>query len=802
MMGLLALLLLAAACGKTEPGQSDEALPPGTASPSPTEYALDTATGASPTVFPSLPTWTPEPPTPTPTTVPPTPTVTPEPPTSTPTTVPPTPTDTPEPPTPTPTTVPPTPTDTPEPPTPIPTPMPSVTIEVTAESATEMVITWSHNLDSPVDQEIYRDDEIVAAPAPDQSSYGDSKLDPNRRYMYRIVLRRGDEVIAMDEAAAATLAHTPGVAGPFDVHKTGFSLAIVDAINPPETAYKVTVWNEEWHLNAKHYSDWGTSRCRTFEDLPTGLPFEFEVVARNLDGVRTLPVRRTVIGKERLALSPNNIESGSGKTPDVDEMGDAQKCQVLEALQPYDIESVPALLLLSGFSTGALESALVRPWVDDGLDGPELEAIGRLGEIAATDEAAALRILAMPFLETVEPHDVESMGELLSLSEFSAGALEAILARPWMEDGLDETERQAIDRLGDIAAMDEAAALQILGMPFLETVEPFDAGSMAELMLLPGLSLGALESILARPWMEDGLDETERQAIDRLGDIAAMDEAAALQILAMPFLEGIDADDVAALDSLLDMAGYGPALLGEVVNLAWIADGLDEIETGLVRDLGRIAAGDEAVALNIVGMPFLQAAELRGDLKASAVSALWALGAHSQEALGALIERTWVEDGAGESVVALVRALGWIASRDEAAALRIIGMPFLKATELRGDSEALAVNALWVLAANSLEVLGALVDMTWAEDGLDESEVAVTRNLAWIARTDEAAALRILAMPFLETVEPVDGIAMTSLGGLASFRQQEFQRVMSHPTLSGGISGDWPKVDSLVKSRG
>ena len=357
---LAALMLLVAACGPTETERIDESLALVTTSPRPIEIALDPIARESPTALPSTPTDTPEPSMLSPTRVRPTPTETTEPPTPSPTRVRPTPTETTEPPTPSPTRVRPTPTETTEPPTPSPTRVapaptettevpaltPAVTIEVTAESPTEMSITWSHDLGGPVRQELYRDGELIATPAPDQSLYEDGDLSPNRRYEYRIVLWLGEESIAMDEAAAATLVHAPKIAGPFDAHRTGFSLAIVDDLNPPETTYKVTVWNAQWHLNAKHYSHWSTSRCRAFEDLPTGLPFKFEVVARNLDGVKTLPIRKTIDGKDLLSLPEGIADEGS--TEVVDGEGE-QQCQTLESLEFYDIGSMEVLLLLSGF---------------------------------------------------------------------------------------------------------------------------------------------------------------------------------------------------------------------------------------------------------------------------------------------------------------------------------------------------------------------------------------------------------------------------------------------------------------------
>ena len=93
---------------------------------------------------------------------------------------------------------------------------------------------------------------------------------------------------------------------------------------------------------------------------------------------------------------------------------------------------------------------------------------------------------------------------------------------------------------------------------------------------------------------------------------------------------------------------------------------------------------------------------------------------------------------------------------------------------------------------------GALVDKPWVADGFDESEATVVQNLRWAARQDEAASLRIIGMPFLETVEPADATAMRSLRQLASFNRQEFERVMSHPTLNDGITDRWAKIVAVL----
>lgn len=181
-------------------------------------------------------------------------------------------------PTPVPTTTP-TPTSTPTP--------PSLVLEVVYLSPTEVSLAWTSTLDSPVRQEIYRDGELIAAPPLAQTSYAESNLSPNRRYDYRLALHFDDGSTEMAEVTSVTLSHPPRLAGPMNVNENGFTLAIVDESNSLETTYLVTVTYDTESIS----SDWDTSRCRVFENLPTGKNFTFEAVARNLDGIETEAIR-------------------------------------------------------------------------------------------------------------------------------------------------------------------------------------------------------------------------------------------------------------------------------------------------------------------------------------------------------------------------------------------------------------------------------------------------------------------------------------------------------------------------------
>ena len=69
-------------------------------------------------------------------------------------------------------------------------------------------------------------------------------------------------------------------------------------------------------------------------------------------------------------------------------------------------------------------------------------------------------------------------------------------------------------------------------------------------------------------------------------------------------------------------------------------------------------------------------------------------------------------------------------------------------------------------------------------------EVDAIEELSYLANRDAEAAMRVVAMPFVETIEPPDVSAITSLRLLAAYRPETFVGVMSHTALSDGITDD------------
>lgn len=114
------------------------------------------------------------------------------------------------------------------------------------------------------------------------------------------------------------------------------------------------------------------------------------------------------------------------------------------------------------------------------------------------------------------------------------------------------------------------------------------------------------------------------------------------------------------------------------------------------------------------------------------------------------------------------------------------------------EFESSAVQELLYTAVADRRFASTVVSLGWVQDGIDGAEADAIQELSYISRHDAAAALRIAGMPFAATMEPLDVLALDSLSGLASFRPEVFDRIMSHPALRDGISdGLAPVVATL-----
>ena len=305
-------------------------------------------------------------------------------------------------------------------------------------------------------------------------------------------------------------------------------------------------------------------------------------------------------------------------------------------------------------------------------------------------------------------------------------AAAAIDALPWVQDDMTTLERSIVGDLQTLAARAPEVFWELMHKPWMEEMREDTHGTELQEMVVQLFSLAlhhrqVFWDLVHKPWMQDDLTGPERQAIFLLAPIANADEAAALQIIGMPFLDSMDRGDLTILDTLRTLEGEGlhyllshPALIG-----------------GITDD---------------------------------------------QRAAVALLRLEWQYPEAA----AVILALPWV--RDGIA-----------------PSEVESAIALQELTLKSRQVLQALAQKPWMQDGLTPDESSMTWKLRSIR--DESTALRILDMAFLETVDGVDAAAMEALAVLSWESDRGYlEQVLSHPTLRDGITDDQTVVVAALQS--
>ena len=253
--------------------------------------------------------------------------------------------------------------------------------------------------------------------------------------------------------------------------------------------------------------------------------------------------------------------------------------------------------------------------------------------------------------------------------------------------------------------------------------------------------------------------------------------------------DGMTVDEQEAALLLRYTASEHPKAAWGLVHKPWMQDELSPSENHAVVLLTSIVAHvDGALAEAIVEMPFLDALEWDDLVMLETLSAL------DRQGLRWLLSHPAITDASAETQPAAI-ALARLEWEQPEAAARIMALPWMADGIAPSDSDAILL--LQELALDSHGVFQALVSTTWVEDGLDRDEMTVVAALREISgvsftRRDEAAALRIAGMPFLESVDGLDAAAVSSLRSLfwESDEENYLGRVLAHPTLSDGITDD------------
>ena len=310
--------------------------------------------------------------------------------------------------------------------------------------------------------------------------------------------------------------------------------------------------------------------------------------------------------------------------------------------------------------------------------------------------------------------------------------------------------------------------------PWLEQEDPRLASSIKEL-----------------GWVRDGIDGTESEAIQDLLYIAVTSRSVVSSIVSLGWVQdGIGTDEAEAIDWINNMSGA--EVMSAVVALGWVQDGIDDaLEIRTIEKLSYIAYEGTELGLSIVSLGWVQ--DGIDDIEARAID--WISNIEGAEVMSAVVALGWVRDGINDLEVKTIEELSYIAYENTELGLDVVALGWVQ--DGIEDIEARAID--WISNIKGAEVASAVVALGWVQDSIDDLEVQAFERLSYISLRDAAAALRIVGMPFIETIEPPDISAMASLSRLAASERNIFDRVMSHAALRDGISDDLAPIVATLR---
>ena len=165
---------------------------------------------------------------------------------------------------------------------------------------------------------------------------------------------------------------------------------------------------------------------------------------------------------------------------------------------------------------------------------------------------------------------------------------------------------------------------------------------------------------------------------------------------------------------------------------------------------------------------------------------------------------SWIQDDISAAETTTVKRLRWTAKYNSELGQQLRRKPWVR--DDITEAEAKAIEYLYWAGRYVPELAGRLLLKSWIADGITADEATVIRNLYWTARPEDEsfsertakASMRILDMPFLDSVEAADAQAVRSLQYLEAGDSANFLEIMGHGSVADGITDEEAKIVALI----
>ena len=165
-------------------------------------------------------------------------------------------------------------------------------------------------------------------------------------------------------------------------------------------------------------------------------------------------------------------------------------------------------------------------WVSNGVDDTEREAAEALIAMALWHRDVFYNLTSKRWVQShITTHDAAAIDEIYSITNYAPALAIAMLEKSWVQDDITRDEAVVIDRLeSTVRAEDEflqeqviRKVVEILDMPFLDTVESADALAVRALESYEDAGSAEFLELMNHPTLSDGIDDEEAKTVALLG---------------------------------------------------------------------------------------------------------------------------------------------------------------------------------------------------------------------------------------------------------------------------------------------
>ena len=192
---------------------------------------------------------------------------------------------------------------------------------------------------------------------------------------------------------------------------------------------------------------------------------------------------------------------------------------VEDGIDAVEVEALENLSYIANKDTGVGLSIITLGWIQDGIADLEAGAIDWLKNIASAE--VALSVVSLGWVEDgIDAVEVEALENLSYMSNKDTGVGLSLTSLSWVQDGIGSLEARAIEEVSYLSHEHTAAALFVVGMPFMETIEPPDISAVASLWQLAADDLGSFETVMSHGALQDGISDDLAPVVATLHGVA------------------------------------------------------------------------------------------------------------------------------------------------------------------------------------------------------------------------------------------------------------------------------------------